>query len=203
MHDTYNNHTHSLYTLTPNHNPKRFPKNSKDAQKSPLRILILLIVQRENGPSLQVTMSCTLRAMHTAHTRGHATRRGVPAYIHGHAWSEISGSHTARLSMGSPRLASVHVYPECWLERRRGAGGVLLLEGVHDVEGGEVRRLEIVGLLELGILVIRVVEVIRRVLVGVIAVRQVLGNLLRVPSNAFQALQKRKKRTKRNFVSGS
>ena len=109
--------------------------------------------------------------------------------------------------MGSPRLASVHVHPERWPEGRRGAGGLLLLEGVHDMEGGEVRRrevrrLEIVGLLEL-ILVIRVVEVIRRVLVGVIAVRQVLGNLLRVPSNAFQALHKREKRTKRDVVSGS
>ena len=101
--------------------------------------------------------------------------------------------------MGSPRLASVHVHPDRWPEGRRGAGGLLLLEGVHDVEGGEVPRIEIVGLLELGILVIRVVEVIRRVLVGVIAVRQVLGNLLRVPSNAFQALQKREKQTKRDF----
>ena len=114
--------------------------------------------------------------------------------------------------MGSLRLASVHVHPERWPEGRRGAGGLLLLEGVHDMEGGEVRRrevrrrevrrLEIVGLLEL-ILVIRVVEVIRRVLVGVIAVRQVLGNLLRVPSNTFQALHKREKRTKRDVVSGS
>ena len=113
--------------------------------------------------------------------------------------------------MGSLRLASVHVHPERWPEGRRSAGGLLLLEGVHDVEGGEVsqivnfhevHRLETVGLLEL-ILVIRVVEVIRRVLVGVIAVRQVLGNLLRVPSNAFQALHKREKRTKRDVVSGS